>query len=361
MKVEEIRKTFEKYGPLYPVLVDKNGNIIDGFTRKKVDPNWPEIKLEWVDNEIDRLKIGIIANFHRREITAEEISKKLAKLKELTGWNVKQIAENLGVSKQWVYQYLPQKYKDQFYIRNVATDEELLVPQHGTSNYNEVINPDDYITNVWFATEKRPKGFGSELFHGNTPPIIAFNCILKYTKENDIILDPMAGSGTLIDVCNYLKRKIIAFDIKPIRKDIKKADAEKLPLKNNSVDFVFAHFPYWNMVKYSELKEDLSNLSFEDYIEKSERIIKEIHRVLKKGKFFALLIGDLRRNKKLIDLSAYFSFLGQKYFMLFDKIIWVGKKQRSRIGTNGALNKWRAKKFGFHLLTFDTLLIFKKA
>lgn len=38
-------------GPLYPVLVDAYGNVIDGLHRLEADPKWPKKKLEWVKTE----------------------------------------------------------------------------------------------------------------------------------------------------------------------------------------------------------------------------------------------------------------------------------------------------------------------
>ena len=77
------------------------------------------------------------------------------------------------------------------------------------------------LSSVWnFGT--REKGFGSHVFHGNCIPQVVKQCILRYSNEGDIILDSMSGSGTTYDVANSLKRKCLAFDINPKRKEIKK-------------------------------------------------------------------------------------------------------------------------------------------
>jgi len=38
---EEIKDSFKKIGPLYPVLVDYNDKIIDGEHRNSIDDKWP--------------------------------------------------------------------------------------------------------------------------------------------------------------------------------------------------------------------------------------------------------------------------------------------------------------------------------
>ena len=59
----------------------------------------------------------------------------------------------------------------------------------------------------------------------------------------------MAGSGTTIDVAKELERQVIGYDIVPYRKDIIQHDARKIPLDDNSVDFVFIDSPYSDNVK----------------------------------------------------------------------------------------------------------------
>lgn len=72
--------------------------------------------------------------------------------------------------------------------------------------------------------------FEDELFR---PPIF-FTTLWDYPKQSytepgDLVCDPMAGSGTTIDVCREERRRVIAFDIVPTRKDIIQADARNLP------------------------------------------------------------------------------------------------------------------------------------
>ena len=43
--------------------------------------------------------------------------------------------------------------------------------------------------------------------------VILYQLIRRYTKENDIILEPFMGSGTTLFECEKLNRKYIGFDI----------------------------------------------------------------------------------------------------------------------------------------------------
>src|ERR1035437_2809263 len=87
---------------------------------------------------------------------------------------------------------------------------------------------------------------GDKDYVGATPAWVIWQLLQRYTREGDVILDPMCGSGTTLDVAKELGRKGVGFDLASsvVRKDIEKADARHLPLKNESVDFAFVDPPY---------------------------------------------------------------------------------------------------------------------
>lgn len=157
-----------------------------------------------------------------------------------------------------------------------------------------------YIGSVW-SFGARANYAGDPNFHGNSPTQIVENSILLYTKEGDVVLDPMAGSGTTIDVCNKLSRQCIATDIKSVRENIIDCDARhlkngKFEVVDESVDFIFLHPPYWKLVTYTKRGEkdgDLSRLEYQPFLDAMEDVFRECRRVLKDKKVLCLLIGDL--------------------------------------------------------------------
>jgi DNA modification methylase len=165
-------------------------------------------------------------------------------------------------------------------------------------------------TNLWdFPTQNYgDTPHGDNKFRGVTPAFIIWNLLQRYTKEGDLIVDPMCGSGTTIDVAKELNRRVIGYDINPYRKDIIKNDARKIPLNDETVDFVFIDSPYSDNLKYSDDENDIGKISCtkkEFYLE-LEKVAKEIHRILKKDKFMSWLIGDhWRKNTglSLLDLK----------------------------------------------------------
>jgi len=103
--VSDLKASSERVGRLYPVLLDRHGNIIDGQHRLAADENWPKIKLESVETEEQRLLARLISNVCRRHVPAEEKTEMLGRLGEIylkegvePGKIVEKIMEKTGMS-----------------------------------------------------------------------------------------------------------------------------------------------------------------------------------------------------------------------------------------------------------------------
>lgn len=217
-------------------------------------------------------------------------------------------------------------------------------------------------TTLWdFPTQNygdRPHG--DNKFSGVTPAFIIWNLLQKYTKEGDLVVDPMCGSGTTIDVAKELNRHVIGYDIAPYRDDIIQNDARKIPLEENSVDFVFIDSPYSDNIRYSDHPMDIGKISCEkqEFFDELEAVAKEIYRILKPEKVMAWLIGDHWRKKSgfiPVGFKIYQRLL--KYFDTIDIICVVRRHQTS----NTPIWHKRAKEFNFYLRGFKYLFIMRKS
>jgi DNA modification methylase len=203
---------------------------------------------------------------------------------------------------------------------------------------------------------KTPKG--SNKYAGVTPAFVIYNMVWRYTEPGDTVLDPMAGSGTTIDVCKEEGRKVIAFDVSPTRPDIRQNDARKLPLDDNSIDMIFIDSPYGDNIDYNDQPGNIGKLSAEseEFYEALGKVIEECHRVLKPGKVIGWLIGDQWVKKKFTPVG--FRIYGQlsERFETVDIISVVRRSQASNTGI------WhnRALRFNFYLRGFKYLFIMRK-
>lgn len=115
----ELRLSSRRVGRLYPVLLDKHGNVIDGKHRLAADENWPKMRLDHVESEEDRLIAKLISNVCRRNVSAAEKGEILQGLGETCvkagvkpGTELaRKISEETGMSYRWVMKYLPSNFK----------------------------------------------------------------------------------------------------------------------------------------------------------------------------------------------------------------------------------------------------------
>src|SRR5687768_11479376 len=133
-------------------------------------------------------------------------------------------------------------------------------------------------------------------YKGATPSYVIWNLLQRYTKENDLIVDPFAGSGTTLDVARDLKRRGLGYDVHPARKDIFRLDARKLPPELSAkVDFVFMDPPYSTHLDYGDDPRDIGKLDVAKgpaYYDAMEQVFAESLRVLGRGRHLGLYVGD---------------------------------------------------------------------
>jgi ParB-like chromosome segregation protein Spo0J len=101
--------------------------------------------------------------------------------------------------------------------------------------------------NSWQFSENDPR-FGMP-HPGRIPGQIAGNVIYYYTEPGDLVVDPMAGGGSTLDVAAHLERRSLGLDVAPRRPDIMQWDISKgFPDEAKDAQLIFMDPPYWNMI-----------------------------------------------------------------------------------------------------------------
>lgn len=140
---------------------------------------------------------------------------------------------------------------------------------------------------------------GDKEYVGATPSFVIWNLLERYTRKHDLVVDPMCGSGTTLDVARDLERRALGYDLVPYRDDIFRADARRLPLEDGKADFVFVDPPYSTHIEYSDHPDCIGKLDAlsREYYNAMERVIAESYRILKDKRYMALYCCDSFRKK----------------------------------------------------------------
>lgn len=203
---------------------------------------------------------------------------------------------------------------------------------------------------------------GDPNYVGATPGWVVWQLLTRYTEEGDVVVDPMCGSGTTLDVCKDLNRKGRGFDLAPRRGDIERADARELPLPDGVADFVFVDPPYSTHVDYSQDPDCIGKLDAggadggRAYYEAMAAVIAEIDRVLKRGGHCGLYVSDSARGQEFMPIGfELFAMLCER----FEPVDHVAVVRRNRKLAQGGRN--RAAKEGSALQRgFNHLFVMRK-
>ena len=193
---------------------------------------------------------------------------------------------------------------------------------------------------------------------GATPSYVIWNLLKRYTRENDLVVDPMCGSGTTIDVAEDLGRRVRGFDLNPYRDDIEKADARALPMPDESVDFVFVDPPYSTNLKYSDDPRCIGKLDAHetDYFSALDEVYDQIHRVLKNRRYMAVYLCDVWTKRGFVPIGAHTVMQVSQRFRLVDHISVVRHNRTLKQGNR----RKAAVEDNFFLRGFNHLIIGKK-
>jgi len=200
---------------------------------------------------------------------------------------------------------------------------------------------------------------GDNKFNGVTPAFVVWNLVQRYTKEGDLVVDPMCGSGTTIDVCVEENRRVLGLDIAPRRKDIIQADARCLPIRDHIADLVFIDSPYSDNIRYSDNRHCIGKISCETplFFQELDKVAKEAYRILKFNGVLAWLIGDQAKKGVFTPVGVKLFLILQRYFSPIDTIAVTRRNQTS----NTPLWHYRAREYNLFLRGFKYLLIFRKS
>jgi DNA modification methylase len=254
-------------------------------------------------------------------------------------------------------------------------------------NLNRWKEYEDILTDSLWILEKRDRaGAHNAGYWGNFIPQIPNQLLRRYTKKGEWALDPFLGSGTTLIECKRLGRNGIGIELQPevisLAKEIIKKEKNPFKIKTNivngdstelsfksalkrnncgSVQFLIMHPPYWDIIKFSNRKNDLSNAeSAGEFLKMFGKVIDKTYPVLDKGRYAAVVIGDKYSSGEWIPLGFYtMQEMLKRGFKLKSTII-KNFDQTTAKRNQKELWRYRALAGGFYIFKHEYIFLFQK-
>lgn len=242
-----------------------------------------------------------------------------------------------------------------------------------------------YTDSLWLLGMRVSNSAHKAWYWGNFVPQIPFQLISRYTSPGDWILDPFCGSGTSLVEARKLGRNSLGIELNHevyvktgeilsgleengnVQSVMAEGDSLKFDysgfLKERGIDsfrLAIMHPPYWDIIKFSENRDDLStSSSMEDFTGRLGLFAGKIKDHVGSEGHIALVIGDLYRNGEVVPLGfksmEALQDLGLKLRGIIVKDIQNTRAKR----TSEALWRYRALKSGFYVFKHEYIFVFK--
>lgn len=278
--------------------------------------------------------------------------------------------------------------RTKYYIKRLIKSlSEQKVGKINELNLNRWKEYDDIITDsLWIFDKRDTSGVHKAGYWGNFIPQIPNQLLRRFTKKGEWVLDPFLGSGTTLIECKRLGRNGMGVELNSsvakstelvIKKEanpnkvitrIVKGDSGKInfhrevnKLKLKSFQFVIMHPPYWDIIKFSKNKNDLSNAdSVKSFLKMFRDVVDNFYTVLDKKRYCAVVIGDKYESGEWIPLGFYvMQEMLNKGFKLKSTIV-KNFDQTTAKRNQKELWRYRALAGGFYIFKHEYIFLFQK-
>jgi DNA modification methylase len=226
------------------------------------------------------------------------------------------------------------------------------------------------------------------------PETLAQEFVEFFTKKEQIVLDPMVGTGSTLVACLRSGRHSYGIELNStyadIARDLVKEERETLPEATDhlkaevitgnaallsqydlpTIDYVFTSPPYWDMlhahgaetqrqrrkskaldVTYSEDPADLGNISdYKEFLDRLVEIYALLPAILRPKAYLTIIVKNIKKGGKIYPLAWDLGKRLGEIFTLKDERIWC--QDDIRLAPYGMGNAWVSNTFHHYCLQF---------
>jgi len=266
-------------------------------------------------------------------------------------------------------------------ITEVRTSEVNDINLNRWKEYSDI-----YLDSLWRIERRDDTGAHNAGYWGNFVPQIPFQMMRRYTKKGDWVLDAFAGCGTTLIEGKRLGRNTIGIELQPeiaekarsivarqvdvnqVVSEIVVGDSSAIDYSallagfaQKSVQLVILHPPYWDIIRFSDDPQDLSNAtSIDSFLETLGSVIDRAAGVLDKGRYLVMVIGDKYAKGEWVPLGfRAMNEVLKRDFILKSIVVknfeeTTGKRQQKELW------RYRALVGGFYIFKHEYVIIFRK-
>jgi DNA modification methylase len=323
----QLKNSLEKFGVVEPIIFNKQtGYIVGGHFRvrelKKL--GYKEVECVIVDlSEDDERELNIRLNANTGEWDWEELANAWDSEKlEEWGLDLPGFDDAEDVSEENIN---PKKLSDRFIIPPFSVLDTKQGDWQQRKNYwlslgikSELGR--DAKSNAQSSTFKGSQQSKNDLLNEGTSIFDPVLCELSYQWFNvpkGKILDPFAGGSVRGIVASKLGFEYLGNDLRQEQIEANRINAKEVLMdseiypvwtsgdslnidkiaKGYEADMIFSCPPYADLEVYSDLKEDISNMPYKEFISIYREIIRKSCEMLKQDRFAVFVVGDVRDKK----------------------------------------------------------------
>ena len=124
--------------------------------------------------------------------------------------------------------------------------------------------------------------------------------------------------------------------------------------EGQQIDFIFSCPPYGNLEIYSDMKEDISNMDYPQFLKIYESIVAKSCKLLKPGELACFVVGEFRDKQGhyygfVPDTIRSFTKCGMKYY---NEIILLNAIGSASVRANTAMKNRKIVKIHQNILVF---------